>query len=449
MRNLFFLILFPFITFAQVDFELNLNEVLYDIEGATFLTTQTIGTKTYIRQYDDSYNPIWIDSIETLRHEGEGKVRARNLEKFGNSNEYLFRTTVDLDSISEGLYNNDSIRYQFHTVNLNTYDISPPYYDTIFGWYGYTLSINDSTIYFFKRDGSLGNSPNHLETYSISSDQNMQIVAPSDSMPYVFGYGPDLANHGDTIYYLENEFHFPRLLTYSLNEISLLNDTTVSFATDGVDWTQDIIPHLNHFQTHDSILSINTRDGGFWRFIWFNNQLDIYSDYEFPSPQIGYDFEATTVDQKNRLIYVLTNQNGSIGEWLFIYDFDFNLVCREYFVANTNNYDHELVNINDQVYVKSIENNQLSYYLVGCGLDVNKTYTKEDSFSIYPNPVSDQLKVSFNQSSLKKINITNLSGQIIFSEEINGADYNIDVSSFDSGIYFLTIDNEVRKFIVE
>jgi hypothetical protein len=64
----------------------------------------------------------------------------------------------------------------------------------------------------------------------------------------------------------------------------------------------------------------------------------------------------------------------------------------------------------------------------------------------FPNPVTDILNVSFQDNSLSEINLTDVFGEIVYSERIEGkTSVNINISSFPSGLYFLKIINKKNE----
>ncbi|MGJ8665070.1 MAG: T9SS type A sorting domain-containing protein [Patiriisocius sp.] len=73
------------------------------------------------------------------------------------------------------------------------------------------------------------------------------------------------------------------------------------------------------------------------------------------------------------------------------------------------------------------------------------------SVAIFPNPTSNNLSINTNGFSISEISIYTSKGRLIASEIYNGQ--TIDVSSLNSGIYFLELFSEgkktVKKFIKE
>ncbi len=82
---------------------------------------------------------------------------------------------------------------------------------------------------------------------------------------------------------------------------------------------------------------------------------------------------------------------------------------------------------------------------LGLGTGENETST---SFSIFPNPSQNKLYLKGDFKN-QKIKIINAIGEIIYINQFNEANPSIDLSSFDNGIYFVSIDNTIQKLIVQ
>jgi hypothetical protein len=82
------------------------------------------------------------------------------------------------------------------------------------------------------------------------------------------------------------------------------------------------------------------------------------------------------------------------------------------------------------------------------GLD---EYSAQESFSVYPNPANDILFVeTCHGASLsdQTYRITNLMGQTIQTGTIHSETQKIDVSGLSSGLYFVTIGHQTKKFCI-
>jgi hypothetical protein len=72
---------------------------------------------------------------------------------------------------------------------------------------------------------------------------------------------------------------------------------------------------------------------------------------------------------------------------------------------------------------------------------------------IYPNPVDNEIIIEATDivSSNIRLTITQLTGSIIYTNDLNVKDqnlhYSIDVSNFESGIYFIKIENGVTSIV--
>jgi hypothetical protein len=87
-----------------------------------------------------------------------------------------------------------------------------------------------------------------------------------------------------------------------------------------------------------------------------------------------------------------------------------------------------------------------------CIVSIDELIKSESQFVVYPNPADDILHVKLFNKNTGNILITNLLGEIIFSEKLirqNNSEYIIDISGFSPGIYFVKINNEVKKLVVE
>jgi photosystem II stability/assembly factor-like uncharacterized protein len=98
-----------------------------------------------------------------------------------------------------------------------------------------------------------------------------------------------------------------------------------------------------------------------------------------------------------------------------------------------------------------------SYLEVSCIICEGESEIQSDeAVLIYPNPVTDKLKVCFSKSASKaQVSIINLLDEIVFENEAKPATdpiLSIDVKNYPAGIYLIRIKNEtgeiIRKLIV-
>ncbi|MES2681371.1 MAG: T9SS type A sorting domain-containing protein [Bacteroidota bacterium] len=79
---------------------------------------------------------------------------------------------------------------------------------------------------------------------------------------------------------------------------------------------------------------------------------------------------------------------------------------------------------------------------------------KEINFNLYPNPASDRIYISCNDNFTGKVNlqISDVSGLTIFSEQVAASSFAVDTTSLAAGVYTVTISKDdyraVKKLIV-
>jgi len=75
---------------------------------------------------------------------------------------------------------------------------------------------------------------------------------------------------------------------------------------------------------------------------------------------------------------------------------------------------------------------------------------KNDRFGLYPNPASHQVTVTGDFSTTTRIRLIDASGKLTWDKKIvnKTASVNIDLSSFQPGVYIMQIGNEIKKIIV-
>ena len=73
-----------------------------------------------------------------------------------------------------------------------------------------------------------------------------------------------------------------------------------------------------------------------------------------------------------------------------------------------------------------------------------------ETFAIYPNPANTTITIASKNAEINSIQITNVLGSVVYSEEKNAAqNKEIDITGFSNGMYFVTINNSVSKKIIK
>jgi len=79
------------------------------------------------------------------------------------------------------------------------------------------------------------------------------------------------------------------------------------------------------------------------------------------------------------------------------------------------------------------------------------TYGISEKIEIFPNPTADLITIESDKADRIEILITSLNGQLILSREMEGTTHQLDLSSFEKGVYFITIRSQdfvtTRKII--
>ena len=70
----------------------------------------------------------------------------------------------------------------------------------------------------------------------------------------------------------------------------------------------------------------------------------------------------------------------------------------------------------------------------------------ESQFNIYPNPFNEVLTIQNNENSLITYQLSDVYGKILISETISVSNPKFETSNFKSGIYFLTITKDNKRF---
>jgi len=71
-------------------------------------------------------------------------------------------------------------------------------------------------------------------------------------------------------------------------------------------------------------------------------------------------------------------------------------------------------------------------------------------FTIFPNPASNTINISSNQTPITSIAIKDVLGKLVYSEEFSATDSRtLDISSFAKGMYFVLVNNIVSKKIIK
>ena len=74
-------------------------------------------------------------------------------------------------------------------------------------------------------------------------------------------------------------------------------------------------------------------------------------------------------------------------------------------------------------------------------------YLKDETiiFSIYPNPVIDELRISGLQTG-EVISVYDLSGRVLLEQKTTGAVERMKTTQLNAGVYFIRVGNSTKRF---
>jgi chitinase len=108
------------------------------------------------------------------------------------------------------------------------------------------------------------------------------------------------------------------------------------------------------------------------------------------------------------------------------------------------------LNTINQIIKLCCDGNDFNVNWIKFSLDPTKNPSLADNKKIifYPNPVTENLHITFNNCGNTNYTITNVAGKVILKDTIAGNTANVDMRSIKSGIYFININGyEFGKII--
>ncbi|HPX45050.1 MAG TPA: T9SS type A sorting domain-containing protein [Bacteroidales bacterium] len=183
-----------------------------------------------------------------------------------------------------------------------------------------------------------------------------------------------------------------------------------------------------------------TPDGKYIVFAWADSDTSYVTEtdneYNNMIPDIFIKVYNTTTDTYSETINVTegTDIEGQ-ATWHFLADQCFDL-------GNGNIKVPISVGILGGAYTSD---DRIDYYLLNdviIGPQGITSYTNTANFSIYPNPVSDQLNINLINKGVNTIKVMNIMGAEVYSTVIDGKDHcTIDLSNLPAGMYIVNVSN--------
>lgn len=146
--------------------------------------------------------------------------------------------------------------------------------------------------------------------------------------------------------------------------------------------------------------------------------------------------------------FYLYRYNTSNGQQIdsFVED-DYGIILKDIIKSSSNQFyfvgtyrgDRNLQNIilNSKNGNADIVYGKLNFSTITTGVKGNKLV--ESNITIYPNPTTGKVKISTGNEILSKVMISNNLGQILLDSEINTTNFDLNLSTFPTGMYTITL----------
>ena len=102
----------------------------------------------------------------------------------------------------------------------------------------------------------------------------------------------------------------------------------------------------------------------------------------------------------------------------------------------------------------NVQADLIACWCVNSPLGVGELGSKNDELGIYPNPANESLTLTLSKvEGIKTVRVYNVLGEVVFTSSFNNLQTTIDISTYASGVYFLSVKEEDKiinkKFIKE
>ncbi len=211
----------------------------------------------------------------------------------------------------------------------------------------------------------------------------------------------------------------------------------LSATGENIQWYTD--SKLTTLVNSDNSFSTGQTQAGLYSYYVTQTELNCESQAEFvnllihslPFFDLGND-TIVFIDQNITLDigipeYFYLWSNGSDLSYIEISGSEIGLGDHTYWVAVT---DANLCTNSDSIKVTVIDPTKL------------KIANTVNSIKIYPNPARNLIIIETNKAGQYSIEITSLNGQQILMADMEGTTHQIDLSSFQKGVYFITIRSD-------
>ena len=196
------------------------------------------------------------------------------------------------------------------------------------------------------------------------------------------------------------------------------------------DWIELYNPTLEDVSLRNIYLSDKTDDVLKWEFpdtlIQAESYLIIWADNDITQSGLHANFKLSSTGES----VVLSNNNASIIDSITYYQ---QYTDTSYGRLPNATGPFQLLNPTFSSY-----NEALSVFNI----------SNENMISIFPNPAKDNLQVLVSNEQLNEtMNILSVEGKVLKEYKIQNKETTINIEELEKGIYFIRIENVVRKFV--
>jgi hypothetical protein len=244
----------------------------------------------------------------------------------------------------------------------------------------------------------------------------------------------------------------PRISTsdYNIYAQKLNSDGTIVFATDGI-----LISNATGNQRY--LTSISDGAGGVitsWRDARTANNGEIYASRLYANGTLPVTYASFTASKNTlnevSLVWNIASENntdeylierkGETGDFVTIG------IVKAQKLSSYNFTDRNPLLENNYYRIKAKDfDGTLSYSDIRT---IKIDALNADALNIYPNPTSDRLNVNITKAGKYQLKLVDQSGKIVLNKsiELNSGvnDLGVSLSSFSSGVYYLTLTNDVH-----
>ncbi|MGZ3864619.1 MAG: T9SS type A sorting domain-containing protein, partial [Bacteroidia bacterium] len=93
-------------------------------------------------------------------------------------------------------------------------------------------------------------------------------------------------------------------------------------------------------------------------------------------------------------------------------------------------------------------NSVIQVNVINGNIGVNDHQHSNTDFEVYPNPAKNNLTVK-GQKELGTITITNSLGQVVYKENVQAMQKQIDVNALPSGVYIINVQGRYSRIVKE